>query len=75
MKKLSYSDFWNQKGEYGKIRVQRMLYRKRERHYKRANRVRGNYRRVDGKLQQVCSYQPLCSFGVNWCDYPCNGDC
>lgn len=76
MKKLSYSEFWLRKGTYGETRVARMLTRKLERHERRSTRMKGNLRRGrDGRLEQICSYQPMECHGTMWCEYPCNGDC
>lgn len=74
--KEDYVTHWEKQGEYGKLRVLRMRIRKQKRNDKLMNRVRNGLRRTkDGRLQQVCDYQPLGSFHVSWCDYPCQGDC
>lgn len=66
-KKLTYKEFWSQKGEYGVIRYERMFMRKLKRHKKRSNRER-NYG------LQVCEYQPNPDC-ISYCRIPCNGDC
>lgn len=75
-KKMSYSEYWNQFGEYGKERVKRMIARKQARHYRRlaSMETRLEYRYIDGVLHQKCDYQPSFSC-VSWCEVPCNGDC
>jgi len=73
MKNKTYIQHWKSKGEYGEIRIQRMLARKESRHLKRCSKTRGGFKRINGKLYQVCSYQP--SWQTSWCEYPCNGDC
>ena len=78
MKKLSYQEFWEQKGEYGRIRFYRMLARKEKRHKKaiqrRKERARSGYGTYwfdeSGRKVQWCEW-PEGSI----CEYPCNGDC
>ncbi len=41
-KKKTYFEFWLAKGEYGKIRIARMLQRKQARYEKRTNRGHGS---------------------------------
>lgn len=76
-KKISYSEHWMKKGQYGETRIARMLTRKLKRHEKRANRTRNGLRRIDGVLMQLCDYQgPFNNYGGDsWCRYPCEGDC
>lgn len=71
--KLDYVSYWNSKGDYGRMRVLRMRIRKQKRYDKMKNKVRNGLKRIDGKLYQLCDYQP--NYGGNWCEYPCNGDC
>lgn len=76
--KLDYITFWNQKGLYGEIRVSQMRKRKQRRYQKWTERRQRRgffYDRGHGCMRQVCDYQPLGSFGITYCDYPCNGDC
>lgn len=73
--KQDYVSYWNDKGEYGKMRVLRMRIRKQKRYDKMKNKVRNGLKRdSDGKLWQLCDYQPGFS-NSSWCEYPCNGDC
>jgi hypothetical protein len=73
-----YVSFWNEKGDYGKVRASRMLIRKKKRYEKqverRKNRTGVFYDRDSGKMMQICDYQPDC-FRTSYCEYPCNGDC
>ncbi len=73
--KEDYVTYWNKQGEYGKMRALRMLIRKKKRYDKNKNKIRNGLKRVDGRLMQVCDYQPMGSFNTSWCEYPCNGDC
>ena len=41
-KTLTYFEFWKQKGQYGEIRIQRMLERKQKRYDKITNNKRGS---------------------------------
>lgn len=68
-----YITYWNEKGEYGRNRVDRMQMRKKKRYDKHKNKVRNGLKRINGKLYQLCDYQP--GYGDSWCEYPCNGDC
>jgi hypothetical protein len=55
-KKLSYSEFWLAKGEYGKIRVERMLSRKHKRYLKKS--FSGNGSCTHGKSEwHSCPYE------------------
>jgi len=64
MKDKSYSDFWNEKGEYGKERVKRMIQRKKDRHYRRLV-----------KVSQRITFE--CEMGYGSCERRgyFNGDC
>lgn len=73
--KQDYVSYWNGKGQYGKVRVLRMMIRKKKRYEKNKNKVRNGLKRINGELYQVCDYQPLGSFNTSWCKYPCEGDC
>jgi hypothetical protein len=74
---IDYISYWKSKGEYGEIRVARMLRRKKarwERHLENkknhAKRYGGFWTGDDGKRWQYCEW-PEGSI----CEYPCNGDC
>ncbi len=76
IKKVSYSEHWLKQGTYGEIRIARMLRRKEQRHDKRSSRIKNGLKRGrDGKLYQICDYQPIGCMGTCWCEYPCNRDC
>jgi hypothetical protein len=71
-----YVSYWNNKGDYGEIRVKRMLRRKKKRYEKMLEKKKSNARRYggswldNGKRWQYCEW-PEGSI----CEYPCNGDC
>ena len=74
--KQDYVSYWEGKGEYGKMRVLRMRIRKKKRYDKMKNKLRNGLKRgSDGRLYQICDYQPVGSFSTSWCEYPCQGDC
>lgn len=73
IKKETYSEHWLKQGLYGEIRIARMLTRKLNRHYKKVEKTRGRFKRINGQLHQICDYQP--NGGTAYCEYPCNGDC
>ena len=61
-KPIPYNVYWSSQGEYGKIRVARMLRRKEARHWKRSSRRRRGFQ---------------CEMGYGDCERRgyCNGDC
>lgn len=64
---------YKQKGDYGRIRFERMIARKRKRWERRKmnyeyNRSYRTWIGDDGLLWQKCDWQ-------GDCHYPCNGDC